>query len=130
MADNAGRRPGIGEEQFMILQMVQDGTISPDEGGRLMEAMARAARVTPPAPPAPPEKPRSVRVVVTNSRGEHEVDLNLPVGLVEMGLNIARRVAPGKVPDLPEIRSTIRSGYTGKLMDINNGNDRIEISIE
>ena len=130
MADNAGRRPGIGEEQFMILQMVQDGTISPDEGGRLMEAMARAARVTPPAPPAPPEKPRSVRVVVTNSRGEHEVDHNLPVGLVEMGLNIARRVAPGKVPDLPEIRSTIRSGYTGKLMDINNGNDRIEISIE
>ena len=43
MTDNSGARHGNKDEQFMILQMVQDGTISPDEGGRLMEAMARAA---------------------------------------------------------------------------------------
>ncbi len=130
MTDRPGARPGNGDEQFMILQMVQDGTISPDEGGRLMEAMARAARVAPPPPPPALEPPRSVHILVTNSRGEQEVDLTLPLGLVEMGLNLANKLAPGRLPDLTEVRRSIRTGYAGKLMDIHNGNDRIEITIK
>ncbi len=130
MTDRSRPRPGIGDEQFMILQMVQDGTISPDEGGRLMEAMARASRVVaPPAPPAPP-KAANVHILITNKRGEADVDLTLPVGVVDMGLKLASKFAPGKIPDLPEIRNSIRSGFTGKLLDIHNGTDRIEITIE
>jgi hypothetical protein len=115
----------------MILQMVQDGTISPDEGGRLMEAMARAARINtpPPAPPAPP-KATNVHILITNRRGEADVDLTLPIGVVDMGLKLASKFAPGRIPDLPEIRNSIRSGFTGKLLDIHNGTDRIEITIE
>ena len=130
MTDNGGSRSRSGDEQFMILQMVQDGTISPDEGGRLMEAMARAARVAPPPPPPAPAQSRSVHILVTNSRGEQEVDLTVPLGLVEMGLALANKIAPGRLPDLTEVRRSIRSGYTGKLLDINNGNDRIEITIK
>lgn len=130
MTDNAGTRPGNGDETFMILQMVQDGTISPDEGGRLLESLSRAARVAPPPPPPAPVKPRNVRIVVTNARGENEVDLNLPVALVETGLTVASKLVPGKLFDVPDIKQIVRSGFSGKLLDINHGTDRIVISIE
>lgn len=118
-------------ERFMILQMVQDGTISADEGSRLLESVDRLERTQPiPEPPAPPAPPRTVHIAVTNARGEREVDLNLPVALVEMGLKIVSKVAGDKLADIPNIRSIAQSGFTGKLMDINNGSDRIEISIE
>ena len=130
MSDKNPARAGLDGEQFIILQMVQDGTISADEGARLLEAMSRAQRVAPPAPPAPPQAPRNVHILVTNSKGEREVDLNLPVSLVQMGLTVASRFAPGKLVDIPDIREIAKSGFTGKLMDINHGNDRIEISIE
>lgn len=117
-------------ERFTILQMVQDGTITPDEGARLLEAMDRAERmVSIPAPPAPP-KTKDVRFIVTNANGQNEVDITLPYGLVEMGLNIANKVAPGRVPDTTEIRKSIQSGFTGSLLNIHNGNDRIEIIVQ
>lgn len=124
-------RRELADERFMILQMVQDGTISPDEGGRLLEAMARAERTAPvPEPPAPPKPARTVHIMITNSKGEQEVDLNLPIALVEMGLNVVNKFAGDKLADVPNIRSIAKSGFTGKLLDINHGSDRIEISIE
>jgi len=130
MSGSTGAGKGMESEQFIILQMVQDGTITPDEGARLLEAMSRAARVpSPPTPPAPP-RAANVHILITNKKGEAEVDLTLPVAVVDMGLKLASKVAPGKIPDLPEIRNSIRSGFTGKLLDIHNGTDRIEITIE
>lgn len=117
-------------ERFIILQMVQDGTVTPDEGARLLEAMDRAER-TVPLPPVP-ASPRSkdVRFIVTNAKGQQEVDITLPYGLVEMGLNLANKVAPGRLPDTTEIRKSIDSGFTGTLLNVNNGNDRIEIIVQ
>ena len=121
---------GNGDQQFMILQMVQDGTISPDEGGRLLEAMSRASRVAPPpAPPAPP-KSSSVHILVTNNSGEKEIDLNLPVALVDTGIAVISKLFPNRKFEMPNIREIAKSGYTGKLLDINHGTDRIEISID
>lgn len=130
MSDHSGTRPGNGDEQFVILQMVQDGTISADEGGRLLEAMARASRVAqPPAPVAPP-KVSTVHIVVTNQNGGRELDLNLPIALVDTGLTVFGKLFPSRKFEIPDIRQIANSGFTGKLLDINHGTDRIEISID
>ncbi len=121
---------GLGPERFTILQMVQDGTITPDEGARLLEAMDRSERTAPAPPPPPPVAARNVRIRVTNKRGENDIDLVLPFGLVDAGLNIAHKIAPGKIPDISEIRRSVQQGYTGRLFNVDNGNDHIEISIE
>lgn len=119
------------DERFMILQMVQDGTISADEGSRLLESVDRLERTqTVPVPPAPPNPPRNVHILITSASGEKEVDLNLPLALVQMGLSIVRRFAGDRIAEIPDIRKIAESGFTGKLLDINQGSDRIEISIE
>ena len=120
---------GLPDERFTILQMVQDGTISPDDGARLLEAMDRVERTAPPSPPKAPA-PRSVHVRISNASGNHDLDLVLPFGLVATGLRIANRVAPDKVPELSEVRKSVESGYVGKLFNVESGNDHIEISIE
>lgn len=119
------------DERFMILQMVQDGTISADEGSRLLESMDRIERTqSTPKPPAPPKPSRSVHIVITNANGDKEIDLNLPLALVDMGLNVISRFSGGRLAEVPNIREIARSGFTGKLLDINQGSDRIEITIE
>ncbi len=119
------------DERFMILQMVQDGTISADEGSRLLESMDRIERTqSTPKPPAPPKPSRSVHIVITNANGDKEIDLNLPLALVDMGLSVISRFSGGRLAEVPNIREIARSGFTGKLLDINQGSDRIEITIE
>lgn len=133
MTPLAGPNGEMAKERFMILQMVQDGVVSPDEGIRLLEAMDRIERAVPvPAPPVAPVPPsaRDVRILIQGKNGENEVDLVLPLSLVEMGLNLARRVAPDKVPDLTEIRKSIQEGFIGTLMNIDNGKEHVEIRIQ
>lgn len=118
-------------ERFMILQMVQDGTVSADEGSRLLETVDRLERTQPvPKPPVPPKPAKTVHIVITNSKGEREIDLNLPLALVDMGLNIVSKFAGDKFAEVPNIRKIAESGFTGKLLDINQGSDRIEITLE
>ena len=122
---------GLKSERFMILQMVQDGTITADEGSRLLESVDRLERTRPvPEPPAEPKSPRSVHIVVTNTKGDKEIDLNVPIALVDMGLNVASKFSGGRLTDVPNIRKIAESGFTGKLLDINHGTDRIEITID
>lgn len=131
MTPPGGPRPEHESERFMVLQMVQDGTISTDDGARLLEAMNRAERTQSlPEPPAPPKPAKSVHIVITNKNGDREVDLNLPVALVEVGFSIVSKFAGDKIAEMPNIREIASSGFTGKLLDINHGSDRIEISIE
>lgn len=122
---------GIPGERLMILQMVQDGTISPDEGGRLLETVDRIERAKPaPEPPAPPKPAANVHIQITNANGDRELDLHLPIALVEMGLKLASKVAGDKIAEIPNIRSIAASGFTGTLLDINQGSDRIVISLD
>ena len=130
MSDKSGARTEFDEKQFMILQMVQDGTISSDEGARLLETMSRVTRSAPPPAPVAPPRPANIHILVTNKNGEKEVDLNLPVALVDTGLSIFAKLFPSRKVEIPDIRQIAQSGFKGKLLDINHGTDRIEISID
>lgn len=131
MTPPTGARSEGESERFIILQMVQDGTITPDDGARLLEAMDRAERKVPaPPPPPPPPKEREIRVRITGVNGSKDVDFTLPLVLVEMGLNLANTFAPGKLPDLTEVRRAIHEGFTGTLLDTDHGSNHIQIIIQ
>lgn len=125
------QRPGEPrDERFIVLQMVQDGTITPDEGARLLESMDRAERTTVVSAGSGPTTSKEVRFVVTNASGQQEIDIVLPYGLVEFGLSVAQKIAPGRVPDTTEIRKSINAGFVGRLLNVSNGDDRIEIIVQ
>jgi len=131
MANRSGGPGGISAERLEVLRMVEAKTITPDEGARLLESLDRSDRRQMAAAPPVPDGPRNVRIQVT-AQGEKNsnIDIVLPLGLAEMGLAMAQRFAPGRLPDAQSLRDTIQSGYVGKLLDIQDGADHIVIAIE
>jgi len=120
------------EERMRILQMIQDGKVTPEEGANLIEALNRGGRPTP--PPAPGLDPRLLRVRITDLRtGKTKVNVNIPMGLVNVGVKLGARFAPASSGvDYEEIMAAIKSGASGKLADVEDieSGEHVEIWVE
>lgn len=117
-------------ERLQILQMVEDGTITPEDAARLLEALDRSDRKRAQAQPRI-VGPRNIRIrVVSAKTNKTEVDVTLPLGLVNTIVAMANRFAPGRIPDLTDLQTQIDDGFIGHLVDIENGQDRVQILVE
>jgi hypothetical protein len=134
----ASRREPARDERLEILRMVETGTISADEAAKLLDALDRADRaervgadaVTQPLA-AVGGRARHMRVRISDSTtGKANVNLTLPIGLLDAGLGIARRIAPKSVVDADAIRQSMAGGFRGSLIDVTEGGERIEIIVE
>jgi hypothetical protein len=123
------------DERLKILKMVEQGMISAEDGARLLEALGSAeqARIAPPNDSGA-GSPRWFRVRVTDlSSGKHKVNVNIPMGLVNVGLKMGARFAPEMEGiDIERLTQLIRSGATGKLVEVEDVEDgeRVEIFVE
>jgi len=123
------------EERLRILKMIEQGTVSAEDGARLLEALGVAEQRQPPeARMLPPGSPRWFRVRVTDMRtGKNKVNVNIPMGLVSVGIKMGARFAPQlEGVTLDQIGEMIRSGATGKLIEVEDAEDgeRVEIFVE
>lgn len=120
------------EERMRILQMIQDGRVTAEEGAHLLAALNSGSRTTPPAAPAP--EPRQLRVRITDLRsGKTKVNVNIPMGLVNVGLKLGARFVPSSSGvDYDEIMTAIKSGASGKIADIEDveSGEHVEIWVE
>jgi len=123
------------EERLQILKMIEEGKISAAEGAELLRALdTKGDRMQAQEPLKGASAPRWFRVRVTDTRsGRNKVNINIPMGLVNVGMKMGARFAPeieGK--RLEEILETVRSGQLGKVMDITDEDDgeRVEIFVE
>ncbi|MEK6256703.1 MAG: hypothetical protein N2C13_05230 [Chloroflexota bacterium] len=117
------------EERIKILQMIQDGKISAEDGAKLLSALNESGPSK--FSSGKPKDTRTIRVRVTDQfTGKTKVSVNLPLGLVDAGLNIAANF----VPDIgvEDISAAIREGLTGKIVDVMDDEDgeHVEIFIE
>jgi hypothetical protein len=149
MSDRA-EPSGLSEERLEILRLVENQIITADEASRLLEALDRSDRADataqpteplgffPPGFPFPPEPPRrsrgrrrNVRIRITNSESNVEqFNLVLPHSLLDTGLKMAKRFAPDQLLDAREIKESIDDGFEGALLDIVDGDQRVEIIVE
>ncbi len=121
------------EERMQILKMIEEGKISAKDGAELLRALDQDNK-----PPSMPLKGASARrwfrVRVTDmSTGRTKVNVNIPMGLVNVGIKMGARFAPeveGVAYD--EIMEAIQSGQQGKIMDVMDEEDgeRVEIFVE
>ena len=122
------------EERMKILKMINDGKITADEGAQLLSALSERT-----------EKPRQaarsrmgsqkLRVRVTDmSTGKTKVNVNVPLKLVDAGLNIAAQFTP-EMQDaqmMDAVKEALSENISGKIVDVIDEEDRehVEIFIE
>ncbi len=123
------------EERLKILKMIQDGIITADEGAKLLKALTTSS-MKPHRAAVPTGGARWLRVRVTDmSSGKPKVNVNLPLKLVDAGINIAAQFVPEDM-DLENmmtaVNEAIGGNMLGKIIDVVDGEDgeHIEVFIE
>ncbi len=120
------------EERLKILKMIDEGKISAEEGAKLLAALSESRKPkNKPAIRGAAGNARWLRVRVTdNFTGKTKATVNLPLRLVDAGLNIASQYAPDVAFD--ELIEAINSGVEGKIIDVMDEEDgeHVEIYIE
>jgi hypothetical protein len=122
------------EERMKILKMINDGKISAEEGAQLLSALSQRT-----------EKPRvrssrslagqMLRVRVTDmSSGKTKVNVNLPMKLVDAGLNIAAQFTSelDNAQMMEAVKEALSENMRGKIVDVFDEEDQehVEIYIE
>lgn len=121
------------EERMQILKMIADGKISAEEGAKLLAALNTGARRDGEGA-ARGAEPRWFRVRVTDTAtGRPKVNVNIPMGLVQVGIKMGARFAPDvEGIDMNQVLEAIKSGQHGKIVDVTDDEDgeRVEIYVE
>jgi hypothetical protein len=118
--------------RLKILKMIEEGKISVEEGTRLLAALGKQKRKQSVVQEG---ESRWLRVRVTDLQsGKEEIRVNLPIGLIDVGLRMGARFVPDIEQELAieELAEALHEGMTGKIIDIVNEEDgqRVELFIE
>jgi hypothetical protein len=119
------------EERMKILKMINDGKITAEEGAQLLSALTQRS-----------EKPKKsggrtisgkfLRVKVTDmSTGKTKVNVNVPMKLVDAGLNIAAQFTPEmeNVQMMDAVKEALSEDMRGKIVDVVDEEDREHVEI-
>lgn len=122
------------EERIRILQMLQEGKITADEADRLLNALAQSAKTPPRTAPNRDKRQLKVRVTDMNS-GKTKVNVNIPMGLISMGMKMGARFIPSDSDlgvNMEDLLAAIDSGETGKFVDAEDfeKGERVEVWVE
>lgn len=120
------------EEIQKILTMVSQGKITPEEGTKLISAIEEPQLKDENKESfRQPKRGRWLRIRVTDLRtGKSKASVNLPIGLVDAGFNIASKFTSDV--DFETISGYIKEGAQGKIIDVIDDEDgeHVEIYIE
>jgi hypothetical protein len=124
------------EERMRVLQMVEEGKVTPEEGARLIEAISR--RESKVVQVASGAAGHALRVRVTEGGGDRaKVNVTVPLGLAKLALKFIPRTAlealedEGISPDdLNELVSSIEKAGPMQIVDVQADEAKVEVFIE
>jgi hypothetical protein len=124
------------EERMKILKMIEEGKISAEEGSKLLAALRDSRQGGTGSLPSrgPGGAARWLRIRVTDvATGRSKAAVQIPVALVDAGMKIGAHFAPEvEGVDMTNVMDAIRSGVTGKIIDVIDEEDgeHVEIFVE
>ena len=122
------------DERLQILKLLEEGKITAQEATELLKALNPAGNSTPSSSDNEPAQPRWLRVYVTDKEsGKQRARMNVPLGLVNIGLKMGARFVPDLSYNslLQKIELANQTGERGKIFDITNETgELVEIFIE
>ncbi len=120
-------------EKIKVLKMLEEKRITSEEAMQLLEAVDRLDK----AGAAAPRRGRFLRIrVYEGEGGKAKVNINVPLGWSKLltpfieGKIKARLQEKGYELDLGKIQEYIESGETGKIVDVQDGANKVEIYID
>ena len=120
------------EERMRILRMIQEGKITAEEGAKLLAALRESRKEPRPMATVGRSGKGMLRVRVTDMvTGKAKVNVNLPLGLLDAGMNIATQFAPEV--NFGQIAEAVRSGeLQGKIVDVfdEDGGEHVEVFVD
>lgn len=126
------RRLPVTDERLQILRMVEQGKISADEAAKLLEALGGDKSAD-----DAPRLRRSNRVIrIRVVEGERtKVNVNFPLELARVALSFIpketlRAKIGGEALDVDEIIRLLEEGLEGKVVDVDDGETKVEVVVE
>ena len=120
------------EERMQILKMIENNKITAEQGSQLLSALEEANSEQQFI--SSPGRAKWFRVRVTDMHsGKHKVNVNIPMGLVNVGMRMGARFAPEvDSVDIQEIMQAVKQGAQGKILDVEDAEhgERVEIYVE
>jgi len=122
------------EERMKILKMISDGKITAEEGSKLISTLSqRSEKETKFAKRSLSNQMLRVRVT-DMSTGKTKVNVNVPMKLVDAGLNIAAQFTPEmeNAQMMEAVKEALAENISGKIVDVVDEEDQehVEIFIE
>ena len=122
------------EERMKILKMVSDGKVSAEEGSQLISDLSQRTDDSKKSNKRSLSR-QTLRVRVTDmSSGKTKVNVNVPMRLVDAGLNIASQFVPEmeNAQMMEAVKEALSENINGKIVDVIDEEDRehVEIFIE
>jgi len=122
------------EERMKILKMISDEKITAEEGSRLISAISQRSEKEIKSTKRSLSN-QMLRVRVTDmSTGKTKVNVNVPMKLVDAGLNIAAQFTPEmeNAQMMEAVKEALAENMSGKIVDVVDEEDQehVEIFIE
>ncbi|MGD0612114.1 MAG: hypothetical protein ABSB41_11425 [Anaerolineales bacterium] len=122
------------EERMKILKMIEEGKLSAEEGTRLLSALSSGSRLVSSAGGLAASGAKWLRVRVTDvNTGRSKATVQIPIALIDAGMKIGAHFAPEiDGVDMTELMEALRTGMTGKIIDVTDDEDgeHVEIFVE
>ena len=122
------------EERMKIIQMIKEGKITADEGAKLLTALSESQKGARKFSGRAAGGPRWFRVRVTDTvTGKMKTSVNIPLGLMEWGVQIGAQFAPEVANlNMEQIYEMLNAGVEGKIIDVVDEEDgqHVEIFVE
>lgn len=123
-------------EKLQILNMVKDGTISTEEGVKLLEAM-ESSNDSSNSMIGSGGRAKWLKIRVFDPEDATKVNVTIPLSLISIGIKLAGKFSPEfseaglSEQDMEEIFTAIKNGETGKIVDVDSEDGtKVEIVVE
>lgn len=124
------------EEQLKILKMIEEGTITAEEGNKLLSTIEENSEKLDVEKVGTGAKWLRIKVLSNDKGGKSKVNVNVPIALVETGLKIGKSFDKDleesmKDINIQEILELIKSGAEGKIVEVETDEgDTVEVYVE
>jgi hypothetical protein len=128
--ENGNMSKNVSDERIQILEMVEEGKISPSEATELLDALEGE-----PEEITPKTNAKWLKIRVKTMDDNPKVNVNIPLSLVDVGLKLAKKFDPKMEEagldqiDLDEVIEAVKNGAEGKIVDVEDEENQTRVKI-